>query len=399
MNNPKDAPFAALTIAALFYTLTLDERPPHRSWRQAASLAVRFAHAINVRPLGLMLLGFAVGVVMLMALVTAFPSNSADRWRHLATTTLRIAVVGLVAVPLGTVAWPWAQASPYLRPVQAFFFSTRVNWAAGFDVLYAGEVFGAGALPWHYVPRWLVMAMPTAVIAGALLSFAVWRLGVRAGLTWLALGAFAAVPVAGAIWRNATIYDGIRHILFIVPPLTVMAAGGWQVLLSSRKSIAATAMVLLAAGVAEPAIFQLRNHPNQIVYFSPIVGGPKAAFGVYDMDYWGNSMLQATEWSARLADELGIPLGISGNPIQSVQADAGRFHSLYVTERSALTFHLDVRLLRGPPASLREFAARPDVLYAATTADGTPLTVVLPGPAYPALKELLEKHNVHLGRR
>jgi hypothetical protein len=178
-----------------------------------------------------------------------------------------------------------------------------------------------------------------------------------------------------------------------------MAAGGWQAALSFPRPAKTVAAALLVVGLAEPAWFQLRNHPNQIVYFSPVVGGPHAAFGNYDMDYWGNSVLQATEWSARLADELGVPLGISGNPIQAVQADAGRFHSLFVTERSALTFHLDVRLLRGPPAALREFASRPDVLFAVRTADGTPLTVVLPGPAYPALGPLLEQHDLHLGSR
>jgi hypothetical protein len=39
--------------------------------------------------------------------------------------------------------------------------------------------------------------------------------------------------------------------------------------------------------MAEPLVFQARNHPNQIVYFSPLMGGPKSAFARYDMDYWG----------------------------------------------------------------------------------------------------------------
>lgn len=44
----------------------------------------------------------------------------------------------------------------------------------------------------------------------------------------------------------------------------------------------------MVVGIAEPVFFQIRNHPSQYVYFSPPVGGPRAAFGRYKMDYWGN---------------------------------------------------------------------------------------------------------------
>ena len=40
--------------------------------------------------------------------------------------------------------------------------------------------------------------------------------------------------------------------------------------------------------------------------------------------------------------------------------------------------------------SLREFAARPDILYAVRMADGTPLCVVLPGPAFLSVSDRLK---------
>ena len=77
-----------------------------------------------------------------------------------------------------------------------------------------------------------------------------------------------------------------------------------------------------------------------------------------------------------------MPLIVSGNPIQAVDANAARFKTLQVVARADLVYHLDIRLMRGPSDSLREFAARPDILYAVSMADGTPLCVVLPGPAF-----------------
>jgi len=38
-------------------------------------------------------------------------------------------------------------------------------------------------------------------------------------LALLALAAFALVPIVGAIVRHATLYDGVRHLLFIIPPV------------------------------------------------------------------------------------------------------------------------------------------------------------------------------------
>jgi len=173
--------------------------------------------------------------------------------------------------------------------------------------------------------------------------------------------------------------------------VTVLSAAGWSAALDARMTLRGVVLAALAVGLLEPLVFQVRNHPNQIVYFSPLTGGPRAAFARYDMDYWGNSVLQAVKWSADVAKRSGIPLGVSGNPVQAVEADAARYRTLWATPRNSVDFHFDIRLMRGPRQSLQEFAARPDILYRVTTADGTPLCVVLPGPAFPR-----DRAKIHL---
>jgi hypothetical protein len=382
MNNPKDAPFAALVVVVLYYILNVDKRSGHLPRTLAAKLTAAIALAINVRPLGLVLLLYAGGVIGTLALVAALRSTEPDRWRSLAITAGRLAVMAIVAIPAGTIAWPWAQASPYLRPIEAFLITSRLNWATGFEVLFAGQSVSAGSLPWTYVPTWLAFALPPAVLAGVALSVLVWRRGIDAAVAWAALALFAGTPVLMAIVRNATIYDGIRHLLFIVPPATILAAAGWAAALDARPPARAIVAILLTFGIAEPLFFQIRNHPNQIVYFSPLSGGPRAAFGRYDMDYWANSVLQAVQWSAEVAKRSHMPIGVSGNPAQAVEADAARYRSVWFAPLSSPDFHLDIRLLRGPRDAVREVAARADVLHRVTTADGTPLCVVLPGPAF-----------------
>jgi hypothetical protein len=388
MNNPKDVPFAVMAMAVVGLTLTLDWRRPRLSWRRAALLAAAVALAINIRPLGLVLLLYAVGAIVTGSLAAAVLTSDSDRWRRLAVNAARLAVVAAVAVPAGTIFWPYAQAQPLVRPLTAFVKTTQLDWARGFDVLFAGENLGAGDVPWTYVPVWLAMTLPPVVIAGCAVSWLAARRGLQQAVAWTGLAAFVVAPVAAAVVRNATIYDGIRHLLFIVPPLVVLAAAGWSALIATRAG--ALAVALLGIGMLEPLVFQVRNHPNQIVYFTPLMGGPKAAFARYDMDYWGNSVLQAVQWADRVARDSGVPLVLSGNPIQAVEADAARYSTLMVTPRANLVYHLDIRLMRGPGGSLREFAARPDIIYAVKTADGTPLCIVLPGPAFLAVSDKLK---------
>lgn len=390
MNNPKDIPFAALSMVVLYYTLTISARPPHLTWRHAAKLGAAIALAINVRPLALALLGYAALVIGVVTAWTALRSSDPQRWRHVWTTFARLAAIATVAIPAGTILWPWAQAAPFTRPIQAFLISSSARWAAGFHVLYAGQDHGAGSMPWHYVPLWLAISLPPVILVGLAIVVLFFR-GIGSRAASLGLAAFAVAPVAAAIARNATIYDGIRHLEFIVPPLVALSAAGWDSALRNGPPLRLMVAGALALGMLEPLVFQIRNHPNQIVYFSPALGGPQAAFGRFDMDYWGNSMLQAVDWAAALAEEAQMPLIVSsGNLWDAIDANAPRYSSLVAARRHDRDYHLDIRLLRGPREAVIAFAKRPDVLYAVRTADGTPLSVVLPGPRYHQVQERLE---------
>jgi hypothetical protein len=303
---------------------------------------------------------------------------------RLAATTGRLLVIVILGLLGGAVFWPWAQEAPLVRPFQAFLLASSFSW--GNPSLFAGQDVAANALPWYYLPTWLGMTLPPVVIAGACLSLArLW--GTRTsrlqlGATW----AFVLVPAAYAIVRGLTLYDGIRHLFFIVPPIAVLAAAGWDLALSSARARAAgAALALLVVGCAEPLIFQFRNHPNQTVYFTPLMGGPRGAFGRYEMDYWGNCVLQAVHWSATQAEQARMPVVVTANAWEIAVADIPRFPSLGFQLRQRGGYHLDIRLLKGSRDDVIGTSRMPEILHRVTTADGTPLCVVLPGPEYPQL--------------
>jgi hypothetical protein len=212
---------------------------------------------------------------------------------------------------------------------------------------------------------------------------------------WLpALGALSVVaflPIALVIVQHSTLYDGVRHLLFIYPVLVVLAAAGWTAALSRRDpTVRRITAVLLVIGMVNVLTFDVRAHPNESSYFNELVGGPKGAFSKFDMDYWGNCVLQAVAWSAKTAQLSGVPIVISGEPSQVIQLDSERFHQLSFEPPFRNRHQLDVRLARGSAEGVSGLAGRPDALYRVSMPDGAVLCIVEPGPLFAELEPHLK---------
>jgi hypothetical protein len=391
MNNPKDLPFAVLMLAASYYIVSVSAEYPYFSWPHALKLATVIALAINVRSMGLMLLGYT-GLALAIAVTV---SRDFDP-RRLAATAGRYAVIALLAVVGGSVFWPWAQEQPLTRPFEAFFMASGFNW--GNPSLFMGEAVGGAAVPWYYLPTWVAITVPIVVLVGMVFAAVRVALPTPSRARLAALWGLMLFPAVAAIVRHLSLYDGIRHMLFIVVPMAVLAAAGWDLVF---RNVAPKTAVFAAAAfvvmIAEPFLFQIRNHPNQAVYFTPMAGGPRGAFGRYDMDYWGNCILEATGWAAAQAERAGMALGVASNAWEILAMDTGRFKRLYFRQQRHPGWHFNIVLLKGSSEHITAVAADPAALYRVRTADGTPLCVVLPGPEYPQLQARLSS-SLEAGR-
>ena len=391
MNNPKDLPFASMSVAALYYFSTMSTRWPYVSWATAAKIVVALALALNIRAGALLYLAYFGALVAAYVL-----AERTFAWRRLADTALRVAAVSLATLVLGTVFWPWAQGAPLARPVRALIGFANYDW--GGQVLYGGQNLTGTTLPWHYAPWWFLISTPPVVIAGAALSIAFARRR-GWGVPVAALWTVAALPVVLAIVKHSTLYDGIRHLLFVYPVIAALAAAGWSgcLLERSRRFVRLTGAALIAVGLADVLAFHARSYPNEAVYFNALVGGPRGAEGRYELDYWGNCVLQAVEWSAATARQARRPISVSGNPWHLVQLDAARFKELHFVMPHR-PHDLDIRLNRGPAEGVAALAASPDALYRVETADGALLCAVLPGASFATLRphlppEVLARHG------
>ena len=375
MNNPKDIPFTAMGAAVLCGLAGARATYPFFSRRQALALAGAIALAINVRAGGML---YACYAALLVACL-AWLSHERDV-RRLSLAAGQLAVVGLIALVLGTAFWPWAQQQPIVRPFQALEALTHLDW--GGDVLYRGRTYAGGAVPWDYPLYYLVITTPPVVLAGAVLSVVLasgrrLRPGTVAGLWFMVL-----FPLGYVVARGAVLYDGMRQLLFVYTPLVIVSAAGWMLGFRVLRSTAPRVVLTLALGVGllEPLVFQLRNHPFQTVYFNQVIGGPRGALFRFELDYWGNSLLRAVEWTEEVAQGTPFPVTISaGAPWHVVDLDARRRSLVTHVFSDVEASHLHLELLRADPAELAAMLAHPDIVHVVRMADGAPLSLIRTG--------------------
>jgi hypothetical protein len=367
MNNPKDLPFSTLATAWLVALASLPPAPRVMTPRRAILLAALLGVSLNIRAGALLFVGY-LGALMLFKTLRTGVS-----WRSAASLGGWGLAVLSGGVALGWVAWPWAYDGPLTAPFRAMAELSHFPW--GGYVLFDGAMVSGHVVPHGYVPQWFWMTLPPLVMAGAAASLLL--LHVRSLRPQVvALWGVVLFPVIYVAGTRATLYDGVRHLLFVVPPLTVLAAAGLTLVArSARRPLRWLVLCAVGAGLLEPLLFQWRNHPNQAAYVQPLAGGPAAAYARYDLDYWGNCVLEAiTRASARSGE---TPVAISGWPMIVLAADVTRVPGVTLVDERDPRARLFVRLARGNREELLRLGRSDAVVDRVTTADGALLCAVL----------------------
>lgn len=385
MNNPKDLPFAACATAALALMASLPATAPVLPLAKGLAIGVAVGLALAVRPGGVLLLGY-LGVVVLVQTVRSRRLDTPA----LARTAGALGLAVAVAVVLPMAVWPWLQTRPVLGLWDAVAGVSRFEWRG--TMLFDGEQVHSMRLPWSYVPVWLLYTTPLVTLAGLVLALRLLLTRSAARLAAAGLLAAALFPVVYVIARQSTLYDGIRHLLFVQPMLAALAALGWRDAVGSARPLARrVALGLLVAGVAEPLWFDVREHPNQIVYFNPLAGGPRGAQFRFELDYWGNCLLQAQQAAAGIARQARMPVVVSGHRWRQMHLNAARLPEIVVSRPEARRHHLEIVLLRTTREEIARWRRHPGTVARVETTDGALLCTVVPGPAYQELQARLSR--------
>lgn len=302
-NNPKDIPFAVGFIWATYYLVRIVPFLPRPPRRLVIKLGVAIGLAMAVRVGGLLLLCYLGLMLCLFGVWQAIVARRLTLLITIGWTTLwRVFLpVALIAYPLMLVFWPWAQSDPIHHPLQALaVFSKEIFWA---QVLFDGQLVSANNLPWDYLPVFLGLALPELTLALLLAAPVVAMVGLARRETWrcelvlplFMLGFTIVFPVVYAIAVKAVLFNGMRHFIFVLPPIAVAAALVADRALARLETFEFRAPVYVALGLyglAHVSIMAIL-HPDQYVYFNAFVGGVPGAENRFKLDYWANSFAEA----------------------------------------------------------------------------------------------------------
>lgn len=198
------------------------------------------------------------------------------------------------------VAWPWSALSP-LNPIRGLFAFSEFHYAI--RTAFAGEVYDMADVPRLYVPGYLLIRVPLIMLAGAVLAAASLVLaflarGAKQDSRDVALLALTiAVPLASQVAFRGPAFTGMRHFLFVLPPLAALAGIGFDQVLTAFETrgrpLALGASALISACFLWEGATLVRLHPYENLSYNSLVGGLPGAFRRYDLDYWFNSMPEA----------------------------------------------------------------------------------------------------------
>jgi len=297
--NPKDIPFAAGYVIALYYMALLFKNMPKPHWKIALGVALGMALAIATRAGGLILIGI---LGLFAALDFLIKNGVGGLFREGKKVGLYAAyVLGIPAAgfALAILFWPYALQSPIKHVMEALgeFSSLGVK----IRVLFGGENVMSDKTAWNYPIQWIWRTIPLFSLVGFVGSiFLLPKILGRYHVLPVLLALFAAVfPVFYVIYKDSILHDGWRHLIFVYPTMVVMAVLFWLALedIFSKNKIATYALYgAVGLTAIEPAVFIARNHHFPYVYFNPASGGIGSAFGNFETDYWGLSVRQAVDW-------------------------------------------------------------------------------------------------------
>ena len=291
--NVNDFPMAMLSLLVMLYLWNkvrevdaIVRASGQVSYRTLCLLGVMAMVPFLVRP---PVLVQSVTLVALLVVCVCTTLRQVSRRTKVAIVATPLCAGGLFAVSIWPSLWePW-RALPWRTAITGF---TRFAWVG--EVRYFGHSLLSTNLPRYYPFIWLpVMLSPLAFVLLVVgLSRGVFRprsvahpfrLATQRGVfdltlrRWLAL--HAALFWLGVLLIHPTLYDEERHLLFLYPPLLLLAALGLDDLDERLKWTLTALLIATSLGA------YLHWGRYSYVYKSPLIGDQSA--GRFEGDYWG----------------------------------------------------------------------------------------------------------------
>jgi hypothetical protein len=299
-NHTKDIPFAAAMMGATLFLIRIARRLPSVRAGDVALFGLLAGCALGGRVIGLLLVIY-VGFAIVLNRSRPGLSHSLTLWHFAVESILRLLPALMLAYVIMIMAWPWAALAPF-NPFRGLLAFSEFNYSV--RTVLDGRVYEMADVPRLYVPIYLIIRVPLLTLFGAALTI----VGAQAlrgaasanrqqykDVTLLSLTVI--VPLVCQVGCHGPAFTGLRHFLFVIPSLAVLAAIGLDRVLASLqtrgRTVAGAGLALLTACLLSDVVTMVRLHPYEYLVYNSLVGGLEGASRRYDLDYWFDSMPEA----------------------------------------------------------------------------------------------------------
>src|SRR5690606_19174817 len=167
-----------------------------------------------------------------------------------------------------------------------------------FHTLFMGDIYLNNQLPFFYFPVLLGLQLTIPILilisVGLLFSFKAFVNGADKEPTILFVIWFL-IPTIAIGLSDSTIYDNARQLMFLIPPLFIIAGIGLDLVLRNIRRL--SFQLILVIAFVLPGIYAcIRLHPYQYIYYNEIIGGVGGAYRKFDLDYSGTSFKEAIQY-------------------------------------------------------------------------------------------------------
>jgi hypothetical protein len=310
--NAKDAPFAVAMAILILSLIRLFDEYPRPSTASGALFAVGVGLAIGSRILGGFGAIYAAAALLFLVIIEARQIGWGQGWRRAGAFVVALLPWLVPAYAVMALVWPWSVVDP-VNPIKALLYFSHffeTPWRELFDSTF----ILVPDMPRRYLAQLLVLQLPEIMLGlgvagcvGGVVALGKAQVAPQRRAALLVVLLAVTFPVVLTVALRPAMYNGIRHFLFLVPPIATLGglAGGW--LLSSlgrwKPPAAMATAALIMLGCIPTVAAMARLHPYEYVHFNAIAGGTSGARGHYMLDYWGLSFKQATDaLRAKLAE-------------------------------------------------------------------------------------------------
>ena len=203
----------------------------------------------------------------------------------------------LIAAFTTYITWPYLWKNPIVRFWKSVKYMSDFPWPG--QVLFAGQYIPADKLPSSYVPvllgSQLTEISTVLLVIGILLlifNIRVKTVGTNYTIITLLWGVF---PPLAFMAVRPPLYDNIRQLLFIMPPLfLIMALALERIFQHLRRPWIRLAILIL---MLLPGVYSIiKLHPYQYTYYNSFARAYDSDGRKFESDYWGTSFREATTY-------------------------------------------------------------------------------------------------------